>query len=581
MRTKPIVFWVATAAAWLLFHTTTSYPVSVYAGKLNQAGDGANGATPTNIALNTPGGVHYDTTNGVLYIADTKNSRIRQITVSAYSQKYFAGNGQSGYASNKATGSPTQVVLNNPMGVSGDSAGNVYISDTFNHCIRRVYAAGSSLTLLAGACSQHGYVDSSIPTSAKFYRPRGLWVDSGGAVYVADLMNYRIRRIASSGTTTTVAGTGSSAYSSSSGAATSIPLYFPLGVWSSSTGDVFAADFNSIRRITISTSQMTLYAGNNQAGQSTINGAVAMQTNLNEIVSIYGDSYASSSSNRQIFFVYSSTDTVQAVTGNGTAGNNADSLKASVMSALGVTSDGQGAFFFADASAQVVKKADIGTFVSPTYRPTPTPTVSPSLAPTSQPTGQPTSQPTGQPNVCTAPRLPAPPSHHHLRRRHRRGVRPPARRSPPWNRRCGRRLPRLCRPHRSPPLVRRPPTRLVIDPAPLRVLRQPSTLLCRPLLRRVRHRALSSPPFRAKCPVPYPVPHQACLRVPCPAGLPGPRSVQRPSVCTVDSPAQPQLLSTPLPRLQCNPARRLPLQLPVQLPVQLPAYGPAHGRVQS
>lgn len=161
------------------------------------------------------------------------------------------------------------------MGVSGDSAGNVYTSDTYNHCIRRVDAAGSSLTLLAGACSQDGYVASSVPTSVKFYHQRGLWADSGGAVYVADSLNNRIGRVASLGTTTTVAGTGSSFYS---------PIPPP---WAS------AAPLRATCSPPTSTAfgASPSFANNNQAGQSTTNGAIATQTNLNDIFSSYGDDF--------------------------------------------------------------------------------------------------------------------------------------------------------------------------------------------------------------------------------------------------------------------------------------------------
>ncbi len=269
----------------------SSYPVSIYVGKVNIPGDGANGATPTNVALNNPSGVYYDTVYGYLYLADTVNSRIRQITVSGYTQKYFAGNGQTGYAANKATGSPTQIMLNNPVGVTGDSNGNIYISDTNNHCIRKVDAAGTNLVLLAGGCSQQGYADSSTPTSVRFSKPRGVFVDSAGIVYVADSMNFRIRQISPTGVTTTLAGTGTSGYSSLTGAGTSIPLYAPRDVWGTSVGNLYVADFTSVRKIVLSTSEMSLYGGNNQAGMATVENAVATETNLDNIVSVHGDSY--------------------------------------------------------------------------------------------------------------------------------------------------------------------------------------------------------------------------------------------------------------------------------------------------
>jgi len=97
---------------------------------------------------------------------------------------------------------------NMPYGVAVDSAGNLYIADTSNHCIRKV-DTGGIISTFAGRCQSPGFAGDGGPaTSALLSDPYGVAVDSIGNVYIADTFNRRIRRVSPDGTIRTIAGNG-------------------------------------------------------------------------------------------------------------------------------------------------------------------------------------------------------------------------------------------------------------------------------------------------------------------------------------------------------------------------------------
>lgn len=165
----------------------------------------------------------------------------------------LAGNGTAGLAN--GTGSAAS--FNNPQGVAVDAAGNVYVSDSFNHLIRKITPAGVTTTF-AGTGTL-GFSGGSL-TSAQFYSPQGLAFDGSGNLYVADQGNNGIYKITSTGAVTILAGTGLAGYVN--GAGTAARFNAPQGIAADAAGNVYVADRsnNMIRKIT-STGVVSTFAG--------------------------------------------------------------------------------------------------------------------------------------------------------------------------------------------------------------------------------------------------------------------------------------------------------------------------------
>jgi DNA-binding beta-propeller fold protein YncE len=139
------------------------------------------------------------------------------------------GAGEKGYAGDG--GPAAGALLNGPFDVGFDPLGNLYFSDTFNHCIRRVDARTGVITTCAG-CGDAGYSGDGGPaTRARFNEPYGIAVDNAANIYVADRHNHCVRRIdGSSGIVTIFAGNGSSGFAGDDGPASRAGMVEPNGL---------------------------------------------------------------------------------------------------------------------------------------------------------------------------------------------------------------------------------------------------------------------------------------------------------------------------------------------------------------
>ena len=149
-----------------------------------------------------------------------------------------------------------------PYALAFDTSGNAYVSDGGNFVIRKIDAAGN-MTTLAGLAGQRGRVDG-VSANARFSFPRGLALDVGGVIFVADFDSHAIRRVTPAGMVTTLAGSGTPGASDGMGAAASFNA--PSGVAIDGTDLLVTDSLNhTIRRVT-QAGVVTTEAG--QAGQS-------------------------------------------------------------------------------------------------------------------------------------------------------------------------------------------------------------------------------------------------------------------------------------------------------------------------
>lgn len=182
------------------------------------------------------------TPDGGFVIADTLNNRIRKVSPTGIITT-IAGSGAKGFAGDG--GPATAAKLNNPRGLAVDAAGRVVIVDSNNHRIRRV-ASDGIITTIAGSGRQGFSGDGGPATSASLNIPFAV-AFMGDRLLIADTNNQRIRSVSASGIIRTVAGNGTAGFAGDDGPATSASLSFPHAVDAVGADEFLVADTRNAR----------------------------------------------------------------------------------------------------------------------------------------------------------------------------------------------------------------------------------------------------------------------------------------------------------------------------------------------
>ena len=329
-------------------------------------GYSGDGGPATSASLNSPSGLTLDS-DGNLYTADQGNERIRKVSGGTITT--VAGNGVFAFSGDG--GSATSASLYSPGGVAVDSAGNLYIAegnqittDYRNSRIRKV--SDGIITTVAGNGAYRFSGDGGPVTSASLDQPQGVAADSAGNLYIADTFNHRIRKV-SGGTITTVAGNGVGGFSGDGGPATNASLRLPSGVAVDSTGTLYIADTGNSRIRKVSGGTITTVVGNGQGFSG--DGGPATSALLNNPRGVAIDSaanlYIADDGNNRIRKV--SGGTITTVAGDGGAefsGDGGPAIRASIFSPWAVAVDSAGNLYIADSIHQRIRKVSGGTITT-------------------------------------------------------------------------------------------------------------------------------------------------------------------------------------------------------------------------
>ncbi len=305
-----------------------------------------DGGPATSAALNEPIGVTVDT-GGNLWIADLGNYRVRKVT-------------SNGFISTVAGGNITDA-LQGPAAVTLDSAGTLYIADRPNCQIRRLPVNGT-LQMFAGTGTPGNAGDGGPAVLAQLYNPSGLTIDGFGNLIVSDTANSRVREIQPSGYIASFAGTNVQGYSGNFSSALSAQFTVPTGLCTGPDGVVYIVDTGNhmLRRVSLD-GTISAVAGIGFQGY-TGDGGPALNARLSSprgcAVDTIGDIFIADMANHAIRVV-TPDGNISTLAGNGNPGFSGDggpAAQALLQTPYGVAVDSQGNVYVADTGNNRIRR---------------------------------------------------------------------------------------------------------------------------------------------------------------------------------------------------------------------------------
>ena len=348
--------FVADSANYTIRKVTSGGVVSTLAGLAPSPGS-TNG-TGSSARFNWPFGVAVEG-GGNVYVADTTNHTIRKVTPAGVVSTLAGLAGNMG--SSNGTGSSARFY--SPTGVALDSSGNIYVVDQGNHTIRKVTSAGV-VTTLAGLAGSSGSSDGT-GSAARFNNPTGVAVDGGGNLYVSDTNNSIIRKVTPGGLVSTLAGLAGNS-GNVHGTGSTARFNFPTGVAVNGSGTVFIADTNNnnIRYLTTDGLVGNL-AGGGEPGSIDNNGDSARFNRPSGVaVDSSGNLYVVDQGNSTIRKITPATWGVYTIGGTAGVIGNAEGLGAAAQFSRvgGIAVSSSGTVFVADSYNN---RISMGVFVTP------------------------------------------------------------------------------------------------------------------------------------------------------------------------------------------------------------------------
>ncbi len=350
----------ATIFLLVTFDYTKAQIINTIAGNGSASYCGDGGAA-TNACIDSQWDIAVDK-KGNVYIGDRWSNRIRKVD-NLGNITTFAGTGTAGYNGDNIPA--TSAMLSYCPGVAVDNIGNVYIGDGQNHRVRKVDTSGIITTILGTGVSGYNG-DNGQATAAQIDGVIAIAIDNSGNIYINDDSYSVIRKIATTGIITTIAGTGVAGFNGDGGAATAAQLYGANCLTVDSSGNIYTVStdgttYSKIRKIN------TMGIINTIAGDSmgySGDGGFAINAKIfggGLTVDKLGNLYFADVANYRIRRIDVNTGIITTVVGNGLQGFSGDGgspLSAELNNPYSVIFDYYGSLYISDTGNDRIRKVD-------------------------------------------------------------------------------------------------------------------------------------------------------------------------------------------------------------------------------
>ena len=316
-----------------------------------------DGDFASNATINSPNGIACDSA-GNLYIADSYNNRIRKVDTNGIITT-VAGNGVSSFSGDGTAA--TDASLNQPYDIALDVEGNLFIADSYNQRVRKVDTNGI-ISSVAGTGLRGFSGDGGLAINAKLFQPYGVAVDKHGSFLIADAFNNRIRGVGTDGIISTVAGSGSFGFSGDGGAATNAAIAYPWAVALDAAGNLFISDFFNRRIRQVDTNGITSTVAGNGSYSYSGDGGLATNASISSPRALGLDSSGNiliADSNYQRVRKVGTNGIITTLAGNGFQGFSGDGgagEEASLSLPGGVAAGSNGDVFISDGGNNRIRK---------------------------------------------------------------------------------------------------------------------------------------------------------------------------------------------------------------------------------
>jgi len=239
--------YIADTNNHLLRQVTPDGLIKTVAGVGTQ-GFSNDGGQASSAHLFYPRGMILDSAGNLIF-ADSSNHRIRKITPAGIIST-IAGSEMPGFSGDG--GDAKAARLGRPHALAFDAAKNLYFTDTDNSCVRKITPEGI-ITTVAGQGGKDGFSgDGGLAVNALLDHPIGIAMDAQGNLFIADTLNHRIRRVDTKGVITAIAGLGPSGFTAGGWngegiAATLARFQLPSGITLDRAGNLYIADYYNFR----------------------------------------------------------------------------------------------------------------------------------------------------------------------------------------------------------------------------------------------------------------------------------------------------------------------------------------------